>query len=46
VDHAEHLCARVDEIDTGYVLVCTCGWRSAAEPTAQAACEHWDRHRT
>jgi hypothetical protein len=41
----DHHCERVDELDDGYVLVCTCGWRSPVEPTAEAVGAEWDRHR-
>ena len=44
-DQTQHRCEAVEEVEGGYVLVCTCGWRSAADPAAAVVGELWDRHR-
>jgi hypothetical protein len=41
----EHHCDAVEEVEGGYVLVCTCGWRSTADPSAATVGDLWDRHR-
>jgi len=45
VVETQHRCEAVEEVEGGYVLVCTCGWRSAADPSAGAVGELWDQHR-
>lgn len=35
----------VEEDGDGFVLTCTCGWRSARHPSAEAVGHEWDRHR-
>jgi hypothetical protein len=42
-DH--HRCQAVIEEDGGYVLVCTCGWRTPESRSAAEVGGHWDRHR-
>jgi hypothetical protein len=41
----DHYCDVIDEVAEGYVLMCTCGWRSTPAPTAAAVGEEWDHHR-
>jgi hypothetical protein len=43
--HEDHRCQAVIEVSSGYVLVCTCGWRTPAAPTAATVGAHWDAHR-
>jgi hypothetical protein len=40
-----HLCEMVEEVEAGYVLVCSCGWRSPARATGSGVGEAWDEHR-
>ncbi len=40
-----HQCREVEANDAGYVLVCTCGWRSPVERTAAIVGHNWDLHR-
>ena len=35
----------VDEDDEGFVLICTCGWRTARHASAEAVGQEWDHHR-
>ena len=41
---ATHEFERVEEIDGSYVLVCACGWRSPADPSAAVVGTSWDEH--
>ena len=45
VVQTEHRCESVEETEDGYVLVCSCGWRTPADESAGVVGEHWDRHR-
>ncbi|MCU1375854.1 MAG: hypothetical protein JWO68_3140 [Actinomycetia bacterium] len=36
---------RVEARGDGYVLVCTCGWRTSVVRTAEAVGRQWDDHR-
>jgi hypothetical protein len=36
---------RVEARGDGYVLVCTCGWRTGVVRTAEAVGRQWDDHR-
>jgi hypothetical protein len=36
----------VEEVGDAYVLVCGCGWRSAASGRAAEVGREWDRHRS
>ena len=45
VVETEHRCEAVEEVEGGYVLLCTCGWRSPADPSAEVVGERWDHHR-
>jgi hypothetical protein len=31
--------------DGRYVIVCECGWRSEADPSAEVVGNEWDEHR-
>jgi len=41
---AMHECERVEQVDRTYVLVCACGWRSPADPSAAVVGSSWDHH--
>jgi len=43
---ATHEFERVEQVDGSYVLVCACGWRSPADPSAAVVGTSWDRHLT
>ena len=36
---------KVEHDGERYVLVCRCGWRSSAQPSARVVGDEWDRHR-
>jgi hypothetical protein len=43
---AGHDFERIEEPQPGrYVLVCSCGWRSAPSDRAKVVSEEWDEHR-
>ena len=40
----DHGFDRLEHLDDAYVIVCACGWRSPAAPSAQQVGDDWDRH--
>jgi hypothetical protein len=40
----DHQCAEVEELRDGYVLRCTCGWRSEPATRAAEVGAQWDDH--
>jgi hypothetical protein len=41
-----HRFDRVEADRDAYVLVCSCGWRSAPSPSAEVVGSEWDGHLT
>jgi hypothetical protein len=41
----DHGFERLEHQDGTYVIVCACGWRSPAAPSAQQVGDEWDQHR-
>ena len=42
----EHASVRVEETADGFVLHCSCGWTSTADPSGAVVGAEWDGHRS